>query len=210
MSSDLIRAVVEFRRDEVLAAVERRVQAGEDPLQILGELRDGMTEVGERFQAGNYFLAELMLSARIFTMAVKILEPWLAKARPAKSLGAVILATLKGDVHDLGKNIFATLLRAQGFEVYDLGIDVDPVLVLAKVKEVKPKFVGFSALITSAFVSMEQAVKLFEEAGVRKGFKLMVGGGVTNAMLKDHLRADMQTIDVMEGVNYCLNIVKER
>ncbi len=204
MSEELATAIVELKRDEVLDAVKKRAKNGEDPLRILEECRRGMAIVGDRFQKGDYFLAELMLSAEIFKGAVEILDPYLAKARPPKPLGKVVLATLKGDIHDLGKNLFAALLRAQGFEVYDLGVDVEPARLVEKVKEVRPDLVGLSVLITSGFASMKEAAEMLEEAGVRNQFKLMVGGGITNNMVKEYVRADFQTVDAMEGVAYCM------
>ena len=208
MSEELSAAMVDLERDNVLSAVHNRAEAGEDPVQILDDCRRGMTIVGERFQAGDYFLAELMLSAEIFKGAVSILEPYLSQARPAKPLGTVVLATLKGDIHDLGKNIFSTLLKAQGFDVHDVGVDVNPAVVIDKVREVTPDFVGFSALITSAFDSMKQAAELLQEAGVRDRFKLMVGGGVTTPMVRDYVGADFQTTDATEGVAYCLRVME--
>lgn len=207
MSEELSAAIVDLERDDALSAVKNRAEAGDDPVQILDECRRGMAIVGERFQAGDYFLAELMLSAEIFKGAVSILEPYLSKARPAKPLGTVVLATLKGDIHDLGKNIFSTLLKAQGFDVHDIGVDVNPALVVDKVREVGPDFVGFSALITSAFDSMKQASELLREAGLRDQVKLMVGGGVTTPMVKDYIGADFQTTDATEGVAYCVSIM---
>lgn len=207
MSEELSAAIVELERDTALTLVKNAAEKGGDPVQILDECRRGMTIVGERFQAGDYFLAELMLSAEIFKGAVAILDPYLAKSRPAEPLGTVVLATLKGDIHDLGKNIFSTLLKSQGFDVHDIGVDVNPVLVVEKVKEVSPDFVGFSALITSAFDSMKQAAALLTEAGLRGQFKLMVGGGVTTPMVKDFIGADFQTTDATEGVAYCIRIM---
>jgi len=207
MSEDISAAIVDLERDEALAVVKSRVEGGSDPIQVLNECRRGMTIVGERFQSGDYFLAELMLSAEIFKGAVAILEPYLSRARPAKPLGTIVLATLKGDIHDLGKNIFSTLLKAQGFDVHDIGVDVNPSLVVEKVTDVAPDFVGFSALITSAFDSMKQAAEMLQEAGIRERFKLMVGGGVTTPVVKEYVGADFQTTDASEGVAYCLSIV---
>ena len=198
--------VVELKRDEVVEEVKQRLNQGEDPIKILGECRKGMTIVGERFQEGDYYLAELMLSAEVFKGAIAILDPYLAKARPTKSPGKVILATPKGDIHDLGKNIMVTLLKAHGFEVHDLGVDVLPETIVEKVKELQPDFVGFSALITVAFDSMKEATDMFEKAGIRDQFKLMVGGGVTTPKVKDYIGADFQTVDATEGVTYCMKV----
>ncbi|MEW6440551.1 MAG: cobalamin-dependent protein [bacterium] len=208
MHDDLTMALVELKREAVLTGVKTRAEGGDDPLAILSECRRGMALVGDRFQSGEFFLAEMMLAAEIFKELVTILNPYMDKVRPPEPLGRVVLATLKGDIHDLGKNIVATLLRAQGFEVYDLGVDVPPRRVVEKVKEVNPQFVGFSALITSAFPPMKEASELLVESGLRGRLKLMVGGGVTTSMVKDHIGADFQTTDAMEGIAYCLTTIR--
>ncbi len=122
----------------------------------------------------------------------------------------MVLATPKGDIHDLGKNILVTLLEAQGFAVHDLGVDVDPARVIEKVREVEPDFVGFSALITTAFASMKRTAEIFEEEGLRDRFKLMVGGGVTTPTLRTHIGADFQSTDATQGVAYCLKRMDEK
>jgi 5-methyltetrahydrofolate--homocysteine methyltransferase len=208
MAEELIAALVDFRKEEVIEAVKSRAERGESPVQILAECRRGMTIVGERFQKGEYFLAELMLSGEIFKGAMAILEPYLAKANPSKPLGKVVLATLQGDIHDLGKDIVAILLKAQGFEVHNLGVDVSPNIVIDKVKETTPDFVGFSALITTAFDSMKQTAIMLQEEGLREQFKLMVGGGVTTPAVKEYVGADFQTTDATEGVAYCIEVMK--
>ena len=210
MSEELAMAIVELKRDEVEEAVKSKAEKGENPIQILEECRRGMIIVGERFQSGDYYLAELMLAAEIFNGATAILEPYMANVRPSESLGKIVLATPKGDIHDLGKNIFANLLKAHGFEVHDLGIDVDPSLIVAKAAEVRPDFVGLSVLITPTFASMKQTAEIFEEEGLRDGIKLMVGGGVTTPTLKTHIGADFQTTDATEGVAYCLKTMEEK
>ena len=207
MSEELALAIVELNRDRALNLVKSRSEKGESPLQILEECRQGMTIVGERFQKGEYFLAELILSAEIFKGAVEILDPYLTATDPQESRGKMVLATLQGDIHDLGKNLFAVLVKAQGFEVHDLGVDVDPALVVEKVKEVKPDFVGFSALITSVFDAMKEAAEMLEEAGLRNQFKLMVGGGIASEMVKDYINADFYTTNAMEGVAYCMKSI---
>lgn len=210
MSEELSTALVELRRDEAVEIVRSKIDGGEDPLQILEECRRGMTIVGDRFQKGEYFLAELMLSGEIFKGSMAILEPYLAKAGPSKPLGKVLLATLRGDIHDLGKNIVAIMLKAQGFEVHDLGVDVAPGLVVEKVRETAPDFVGFSALITTSFDSMKQAAEMLHEAGLREQFKLMIGGGVTTSVVRDYVGADFQTTDATEGVAYCIDVMRGR
>ena len=210
MSDPLSVAIVELRRDEVTRQLQARIAAGEDPLALLESCRRGMTLVGERFQRGEYFLSELLLAAESFKAAAALLEPHLAKSRGAEACGRVVLATMKGDIHELGKHIFGTLLRAQGFEVHDLGVDVPPAVLVRKVEELQPEFVGFSALLTTTFQSMKQAADLVTRAGLRRGFKLMVGGGVTTPAVKEYVGADFQSTDATAGVNFCLDVVARR
>ena len=210
MLEDLSTGFVELKKDEVIETINTRIEQGDDVLKLLEDARLAMTVVGDQFQEGTLFLAEMMLAAEIFKEVIGILKPLLDKVRPPEPIGTIVLATPKGDIHDLGKDIFATLLEGQGFKVHNLGVDVEPSLVIEKVREVKPDFVGFSALITTAFASMKKTTEILEEENLRDSFKLMVGGGVTTTMLKDHIGADFQTIDAMEGVSYCLKTIKEK
>jgi len=210
MSDPLSVAIVELRRDEVTRQLQARIAAGEDPLALLESCRQGMTLVGERFQRGEYFLSELLLAAESFKAAAASLEPHLVKSRGAEACGRVVLATMKGDIHELGKHIFGTLLRAQGFEVHDLGVDVPPAVLVRKVEELQPEFVGFSSLLTTTFQSMKQAADLVTRAGLRSGFKLMVGGGVTTPAVKEYVGADFQSTDAAAGVNFCLDVAAGR
>lgn len=207
MDEELSLKVVELKREEVMGLVRTKLDSGQDPIKILDECRKGMTIVGERFQAGDYYLAELMLSAEVFKSAVAILDPYLFDTRSDCTAGSIVLGTPKGDIHDLGKNILATLLKAHGFEVHDMGVDVPPSAMLEAVMEKQPDFVGFSALITVAFDSMKETVDLFEKEGIRNRFKLMVGGGVTNTDVKEYIGADFQTTDATKGVAYCMEMM---
>lgn len=206
MSEGLSELILTLKRDAVLEIVERRLGAGEDPLRILDDCRQSMTLVGERFQQGDFFLADLILSAEIFKEAAAVIEPRLSRAEASQTRGRVLVGTLQGDIHDLGKNILITMLRANSFEVHDLGVDVPPSAVVEKVKALKPQVVGFSALITTAFLSMKEAVALLQESGLRDSVKVMIGGGVTTAGVRDYVGADFQTTDAIEGVAYCLKI----
>jgi methylmalonyl-CoA mutase cobalamin-binding domain/chain len=209
MLEDLAAGFVQPKKDEVLETVKARVRRGDGPLEILEDARRAMTAVGNQFQEGTLFLAEMILAAELFKEVMSILRPQLDQTRPPEPLGTIVLATPKGDIHDLGKNILVTLLEAQGFEVHDLGVDVDPSQVIEKVREVEPDFVGFSALITTAFAGMKRTTEILEEEGLRDRFKLLVGGGVTTPTLKEHIGADLQTTDASVGVEYCLKVIKE-
>ena len=211
MTTDLTNNLVELERDRVLSEVEERLNQGEDPLKIFNECKQGMELVGEKYKNKEYFLAELMLSGDLFREATELIEPFLGEIKTEGNIkGKVILATLKGDIHDLGKDILATLLKLEGFEVYNLGVDVDPDIVVEKVKEIQPDFLGFSSLLTVTFDPMKEVIKRLKEAGLRDKLKIMVGGGITTPLVKDYIGADFQTLDAMEGVQYCLELIKAR
>jgi len=208
MATDLSAALADFNRDIVLENVNSRLDGGEDPIQIIKELQAGMQEVGERFNKAVYFLGELMMSASLFNEAMAILEPRL-EASAQETLGKIVIGTPRGDIHEIGKNIFCTLAKGAGFEVHDLGVDVPVETFVAKVEEVKPEIVGFSSLITTAFEPMKEIVDALDAKGLRSGFKVIVGGGVTNDTVQKYLGADAQTNDAMEGVNICKSMVGE-
>ncbi len=211
MSSSLTKNLIELERDKVLAEVEERLSQGEDPMKIFNECKQGMEIVGKRYTANEYFLAELMLSGDLFRESVELIEPFLGKKDLEEDFkGKIVLATIQGDIHDLGKNILATLLKLEGFKVYDLGVDVSPDIVVEKVKEIQPDFLGFSSLLTVTFDPMKKIIDKLKESGLRDKLKIMVGGGITTSLVKDYIGADFQTIDAVQGVQYCLEIIKAR
>jgi 5-methyltetrahydrofolate--homocysteine methyltransferase len=211
MLSRLTKNLIELERDQVLSEVKERLNQGEDPMRLFKECKQGMELIGEKYKNKEYFLAELMLSGDLFKEAMELIEPYLGeKVTEGDIKGKIILATIQGDIHDLGKNILATLLKLESFEVYDLGVDVNPDIVVEKVKEIQPDFLGFSSLLTITFDPMKEIIDKLSEAGLRDKLKIMVGGGITTKLVKDYIGADFQTIDAMEGVQYCLEIIKAR
>jgi len=211
MSSRLTTNLIELERDQVLSEVKERLNQGEDPLRIFEECKQGMELVGEKYKNKEYFLAELMLSGDLFREAMELIEPHLGETKIEGDIkGKILLATIQGDIHDLGKNILATLLKLEGFEVYDLGVDVNPDIVIEKVKEIQPDFLGFSSLLTITFDPMKEVIDKLEKAGLRDKLKILVGGGITTPLVKDYIGADFQTIDAMEGVQFCLEKIKSR
>jgi methylmalonyl-CoA mutase cobalamin-binding domain/chain len=205
--TDMTHMLVALDKTGVIEEVQRRADEGEDPIAVVVDLRRAMDEVGDRYKSGEFFLSELMLTAGIFSEAVAILEPLLEKSGKGECNGVFVLATPKGDIHDLGKNIVATMLRASGFDVRDLGVDVDPERIVEEVRSVHPDFVGFSALLTTTLPSVQTVIEMLAEQGLRDDLKILVGGGVTTAQFRDHVGADFQTLDVVEGVDYCLGNV---
>lgn len=183
--------------------VEQALQAGADPLEILDECKVGMDTVGELYSSGEYFLSELILSADIFTKVVNTIRPLIAERRGGSSYGSVVIGTTKGDVHDLGKNIVVTLFEASGFDVTDLGVDVDPEAFIEEISRKNARIVAMSALITPAFGSMKRVVELMKERDLREGRFVIIGGGPTSEAVRDHVGADAWTLNPVEGVNMC-------
>jgi len=211
MASNLTNKLVELERDQVLSEVKERLDQGKDPMRIFEECKQGMKIVGERYKKKEYFLAELMLSGDLFKEVTELIEPFLSGKKTEGDIkGKVILGTIQGDIHDLGKDIFATLLKLEGFEIYDLGVDVNPDIIVEKVKEIQPDFLGFSALLTITFDPMKEVIDKLKEAGLRDKLKILVGGGITTSLVKDYIGADFQTIDAIKGVQYCLEIINSK
>jgi 5-methyltetrahydrofolate--homocysteine methyltransferase len=202
MGKCLAEALVDFDEEAVLGEVSKRLNAGEEPIPIIRDLQRGMGLIGDRFNTGEYFLSELLMSADLFTQAMEILEPRLEGAA-METIGKIVIGTPKGDLHDIGKNIFCTVAKAAGFEVYDLSVDVPAERFLEKVEAVKPQILAFSALLTTAFRSMKEATDLLKERGLRDSLKVIVGGGVVNETVKNYIGADGYTSDAMDGLNQC-------
>jgi methanogenic corrinoid protein MtbC1 len=206
MDKTLAEALAAFDRDVVLEQVMNRLEGGEDPIVLVQELQEGMKTVGDRFSSGDYFLSELMMSANLFTQAMKLIEPKLV-GMSHETIGKIVVGTPKGDIHDLGKDIFVTVAKGAGFEVYDLGVDVPVSRFVEAVEEVNPDILGFSALITTAFAPMKEVVDLLKEKDLRDKIKVIVGGGVTTRKVLEHVGADAQTIDAVEGIEMCREFV---
>lgn len=206
MSSKIAKALADFNQSLLLAEVERALIDDQDPIDLVRELQTGMNLIGERFTTGKYFLSELIMSSRFFTQAMELLEPKLVGSLEP-TFGTMVIGTPKGDIHDIGKNIFATVAKGSGFEVHDLGVDVPVVRFAEAVMDLKPQIVGLSALLTTAFQPMKEIVDTIKEAGLREKLKIIIGGGVTTETVRKHVGADAQTIDAIDGLNLCKKLV---
>lgn len=207
--SELADALVSLNEGEVAKLVQRELDASVDAISILNELREGMDIVGERFKSGEYFLSELIVSSEIFKETMKVVEPHLQPSREGDKLAKMVLGTAKGDIHNIGKDIVATLLRIAGFEVYDLGIDVAPSVFVNILKETGAPILGMSCLLTPYFESMKETVKAVEAAGLRDNVKIIVGGGIIDERVRKHCGADAWTDDALEGVEICKKFAQE-
>ncbi|MDH5364037.1 MAG: cobalamin-dependent protein [Dehalococcoidia bacterium] len=201
MAKDLVSTLADLKEKEALKIVEDRLRAGEEPLKILGDARRGMEIVGKRFADSEYFIPDLVYSGEILNAITDMVKPKLAKAAEAKRLGKVVLGTVAGDIHDIGKNIVVFMLDVNGFEVYDLGVDVPAQKFVQKIKESGAPIVGLSGFLTLAYDSMKQTVEAMKAAGLRDKVKVMIGGGQITEEIRKYTGADAYGRDAMAGVS---------
>lgn len=206
--SEIPTVLAELNEQEVARLIKERLGAGDDPMAILDDCRRGMDIVGERYKTGDYFLSELIVSGEIFKDSMKLIEP-LLKTDATASATKIVLGTVKGDIHNIGKDIVAILLKAAGFEIYDLGIDVKTSDFVDKLKETGAPILGMSGLLTPSFDSMKETIEAVKEAGLRDKVKVVIGGGIVTELVQRHTGADAFTDDAMEGVEICRRFAKE-
>ena len=189
-----------MKEKEALKIVEDRLKAGEDPLKILDDARKAVEIVGKRFSDGEYFIPDLVYSGEILKSVTEIVKPKITKAAEVKRLGKVVVGTVAGDIHDIGKDIVVFMLDVNGFEVTDLGIDVPAQKFVDAIKNTGSKVVGLSGFLTLAFQSMKDTVEAIKKAGLRDKVKIMIGGGQIDDQVKSFTGADAYGKDAMEGV----------
>jgi len=201
----LSKLVADLDEDTVLKLVRQRLDAGDDPLQIINECNEGMREVGLRYESGEYYVAGLIMSGEIFREVVEIAQPFLAQQTDGKVSGRVLVGTVSGDIHDIGKNIFGMLLACHGFDVIDLGVDVPPDVFAAKAIETKPDIIGLSGLITAAFETMKETISTLRDEAQKHGltFPIIIGGGMSDNQIRQYVGADYWMPDAMSGVRLC-------
>jgi methylmalonyl-CoA mutase cobalamin-binding domain/chain len=208
----LSKLVADLEEEKVLEIVRQRIDDGDDLLQIINECNEGMREVGERYERGEYFIAGLIMSGEIFRQVVEIVQPLLEDQMSSESSGKVLVGTVSGDIHDLGKNMLSLLLSSHGFVVIDLGVDVSAEVFAEKVIEHKPDFVGLSCLITASFTMMKNTIDALRQAAEENdlSFPIIVGGGMVDEQIKDFVGADYWMPDAMSGVRLCQDLMKEK
>jgi methanogenic corrinoid protein MtbC1 len=201
MADDLVNTLADLKEKEALKIVEDRLGAGEEPLKILDDARSGMEIVGKRFAESQYFIPDLVYSGEILKEITELVKPRLAKEAETKRLGKVVFGTVAGDIHDIGKNIVVFMLDVNGFEVYDLGVDVPVQKFVDKIKESGAPIVGLSGFLTLAYDSMKQTVEAMKDAGLRDKVKVMIGGGQITEEVMKYTGADAYGRDAMVGVS---------
>jgi len=200
MTSDLVDALSNLKEKEALDITRARLQAGEAPLSILNDARRAMEIVGERFAQAVYFLPDLVYAGEILRLISEMVKPQLTGSIQEDRLGKCIVGTVAGDIHDIGKDIVVFMLEVNGFEVYDLGIDVPAEKFVDEIRATGAKIVGLSGFLSLAFDSMKATIDAIRAAKLREGLKIMIGGGQIDEKVKEYVGADAYGKDAMAAV----------
>jgi methanogenic corrinoid protein MtbC1 len=211
MANELAILLSELKIEEALASVQKSLDDGVDPLELLGDAKEGMKIVGERFAAGTYFIPDLIFSGEILKEISAILEPHLkaGAGEDAEVLGTVVFGTVAGDIHDIGKDLVVFMLEVSGFKVIDLGIDVPVQKFVDAIKESDAPVVGLSGFLTLAFESMKVTIEAIEAAGLRDKVKIMIGGGQIDEQVLKFTKADAFGLDAMAAVKLATEWIGE-
>ena len=203
----LKESIVNLDFNTIVGVAKEAMDAGIDPrIAITDGMVPGMTIVGEKFESGEYFLSELVVAGEVMKEGMEVINPYL-KGDSAKRLGKVVIATVEGDNHDLGKNIVTTLLGVHNFEVIDLGKDVPTDKIIDAVKEHKPDILGLSALLTVTMLKMGEAIETLKEADLREKVKVIVGGSPVTSEFAESIGADHCAVNALEGIKKCVEWV---
>jgi len=201
MAGDLVSTLADLKEKEALSIVEERLAAGDDPLSILGDSRRAMEIVGERFASKEYFIPDLVYSGEILKAVTEKVKPKLTKEAEVKRLGKLVLGTVAGDIHDIGKDIVGFMLDINGFEVHDLGVDVPAEKFIAKLKETNASIMALSGFLTLSYDSMKETIEAAKAAGLRDKVKVMVGGGLVDDEIGKYTGADGFGRDAITAVS---------
>lgn len=203
MPESLVQALVEMKEAEALQRAKQLLAEGTDPLKILESCSRAMEIVGQRFEKGVYFLPHLMMAGEMMKQISAMIKPLIQEQKTSNKDGKVLIGTVEGDIHDIGKNIVVFLLEANGFEVRDIGISQKPEKFVEAIQTFKPQVVGMSGLLTLAFDSMKKTVEAIEVAGLRRAVRIVIGGGMVTDKIKEYTGADAYAPDAMAGVRLC-------
>ncbi len=204
MFEKLIDAIVELREEEAIGLVKELLDKNVDPYDILNNCRKAVEIIGQRYEKGDYFMPELMLTGEMLNQISELTKEKITDdvaQDESKFIGKVVIGTVQGDIHDIGKNIVCFMLDINGFKVINLGEDVPASKFIEAIKEHRPQIVGMSCLLTLAFDKMKETVKAIDEAGLRDKVKIMIGGAPINEQIKEYAGADGWGKDAVEAVS---------
>jgi methylmalonyl-CoA mutase cobalamin-binding domain/chain len=206
-NDDLMTAVFKLEGEQVYGLVVKGLEEGVSAKEILRTCQSGMKIVGDLYAKEEYFVADLMSAGQIMRKVMKILEPHMRGTGNRTRAGTVVMGTVKGDIHDLGKEVVIVTLQANGFEVIDLGVDVPAERFVEAVRESEARVVGMSVFLTSCFDSVTRVVGALNKAGLRNTVKIMVGGAPVTGIVAEQTGCDFFGEDAASGVNFALKVV---
>ena len=199
---DFINEIVELNEDNVNKQLEARLQNNEDPLKIMDDVKEAMKIIGDKFSIKEYFLPELIMSGEILRQVFEVIGPKLKETQTSeKKKGKVLLGTVAGDIHDIGKDVVNFMLDANGFDVLDLGVDVPADKFIESLKEFKPQVLALSGFLTLAFDSMKEIIEKLKATGLRDSVKIMIGGGTVDERIVEYVGADAYGESAVDAVN---------
>jgi len=206
MCTSITEAILDGNSYDIAELVQSSLDSGNDPHEVFNAMTAGLDECGKRFEKREFFLTDLMMAGEAFTKGMKVLEPHLAHISIGLA-GKVLLGTVAGDVHDIGKNLVGFLLKSAGFEVIDIGTDNDTESFVQAVKEHQPDVLGMSALLTTTMLGMGDVIKTMDEEGLREKTKVIIGGGPASKRFAEQIGADAYAFDAVEGVKKIKELV---
>ena len=196
----LVEAITDMREEDAVRTAQEMVDKGTSPLEVLDNCREAMTLIGQRFEAGDCFVPELILAGEVLRQISEVVKPKLTQTVTQKKLGRVVIGTVEGDIHDIGKDIVTFMLDVNGFDVHDLGVDVPAAKFVEEVKTFQPQVVGLSGFLTLAYDPMKNTVQALKDAGLRNKVKIMIGGGQIDDQIRQYTGADAYGKDAMAAV----------
>jgi methylmalonyl-CoA mutase cobalamin-binding domain/chain len=205
----LIEFLADLEEEAVLGLVRQRVAAGDDPLQVIQDCNAGMRRVGERYEQGRYFLSGLIMAGEIFREVIELMQPLLEVQTSKQASGRVVLGTVQGDIHDIGKDMVGMLLTCYGFTVIDLGVDVAPAEFAEQVARHQPDIVGLSGVLIASHAVMRETVELLRARAKQDSlmFPIIIGGGMVDDQICRYVGADYWVADAMSGVHLCQKLM---
>jgi methanogenic corrinoid protein MtbC1 len=196
----LVEAIAEMYDDQAVPLAEQLLDAGTPPTDILGACREAMGIVGQRFEEGEYFVPELILAGEMLREISELVKPRMTGGDGGAKHGTIVLGTVAGDIHDIGKDIVYFMLDVNGFDVHDLGVDVPVDTFVEKVRELRPQVLALSGFLTLSYDAMKETVEALVKAGIRDDVKIMIGGGTVDEQIREFAGADAFGTDAMSAV----------
>lgn len=207
---DFIKEIVELNEENVMELLKQRLQKNDDPLNVMDDVKKSMKIIGDKFSKKEYFLPELIMSGEILRQIFEELGPRLKEAQSSeKKKGKVLLGTVAGDIHDIGKDVVKFMLDVNGFDVLDLGVDVPAEKFLESLKEYKPKVLALSGFLTLAYDSMKEIIDKLKDAGLRENVNIMIGGGTVDERIVEYVGADAYGQSAVDAVNIATKWMEE-